>query len=171
MRDKSNFKSVATTGVILFLITGIAALILAFVNNVTAPMIKKNEEAKQSAAMMAVMPEADRFNKVEKAYEKNEKVINDFLLQFAYTLMIGVISIFMYNAANFRYGSGAYDFSNKLMWIVFAISLILCILFAALYKIKSNGKYKIALFFPWTDPNYRKPNNDLLKTKKSLLHT
>ena len=30
----------------------------------------------------------------------------------------------------------------------------------------SNGKYKTTLFFQWTDPNYRKPNTDLLKTKK-----
>ena len=35
----------------------------------------------------------------------------------------------------------------------------------------SNGKYEMALFFQRTDPNHRKPNNDLLKTKKSLLHT
>jgi magnesium-transporting ATPase (P-type) len=98
---------------------------------------------------MANMKQNKHNNIKEKAIiaKKNEKVINDFLLQFAYTLMIGVISIFMYNAANFRYGSGAYDFSNKLMWIVFAISLILCILFAALYKIKSNGKYKITSIY------------------------
>ena len=29
------------------------------------------------------------------AARQNEKIINDFLLQFAYTLTIGVISIFM----------------------------------------------------------------------------
>ena len=34
------------------------------------------------------------------------------------------------------------------------------------FETATNGKYKIALFFQWTDPNYRKPNNDLLKTKK-----
>jgi len=78
MRDKSNFKSVITTGIILFLITGIAALILGFVNDVTAPMIKKNEEAKQSAAMTAVMPEAESFKRVESGYAKNEKVADVF---------------------------------------------------------------------------------------------
>ena len=34
------------------------------------------------------------------------------------------------------------------------------------FETASNSKYEIALFFPRTDPNYRKPNNDLLKTKK-----
>ena len=34
------------------------------------------------------------------------------------------------------------------------------------FETSTNGKYKIVLFFQWTDPNYRKPNNDLLKTKK-----
>ncbi len=34
------------------------------------------------------------------------------------------------------------------------------------FETATNGKYKIVLFFQWTDPNYRKPNNDLLKTKK-----
>ena len=37
------------------------------------------------------------------------------------------------------------------------------------HRFKSNAKrkYKIALSCKWTDPNYRKPNTDLLKTKKS----
>ena len=36
------------------------------------------------------------------------------------------------------------------------------------HRFKSNAKlkYKIAPSFQWTDPNYRKPNTDLLKTKK-----
>jgi hypothetical protein len=36
------------------------------------------------------------------------------------------------------------------------------------HRFKSNAKrkYKIAQSFQWTDPNYRKPNTDLLKTKK-----
>lgn len=76
------------------------------------------------------------------AARQNEKIINDFLLQFAYTLTIGVISIFMYNAANYMYGYGAYNFSSKLMWSVFAITAVLCIVFAVLYKLKEQNKYK-----------------------------
>lgn len=73
---------------------------------------------------------------------QNEKIINDFLLQFAYTITIGVISIFMYNAANYMYGYGAYNFSSKLMWGVFVITAVLCIVFAVLYKLKEQNKYK-----------------------------
>ena len=39
-----------------------------------------------------------KHTKQEKAIlaKRNEKVINDFLLQFAYTLLIGVITIFAF---------------------------------------------------------------------------
>ena len=93
---------------------------------------------------MANMKQNKHNNIKEKAIiaKKNEKVINDFLLQFAYTLMIGVISIFMYNASNFMYGDAAYKASNKLMWTAFTITLVLCIAFAVLYILKKQSKHK-----------------------------
>lgn len=80
---------------------------------------------------------------------ENEKIINDFLLQFAYTLTIGVITIFMYNALTYRngYGYDAYIFANKISWFAFAVTLVLGILFIALYIIKKNNKYKITSIY------------------------
>lgn len=80
---------------------------------------------------------------------QNEKIINDILLQFAYTLTIGVISIFMFNALTYRngYDYSAYVFANKFSWFAFAVTLVLGILFAALYIIKKNNKYKIICIY------------------------
>lgn len=55
------------TGGILCAITAAAALLLGSVNSVTAPIIKKNEEAKMQAAMSNVMPKADSFDALEFA--------------------------------------------------------------------------------------------------------
>ncbi len=94
---------------------------------------------------MAKMKQSKHDNIKEKATlaKRNEKVVNDFLLQFAYTLLIGVVSIFMYNAANFMYGDNGYRASHKLMWGVFAITLVLCIIFAVVYKLNKQNKHKI----------------------------
>ena len=41
--------------------------------------------------------------------KRSEKIINDFLLQFAYTLLIGVVTIFAFNGiANYSYGGETY---------------------------------------------------------------
>ena len=42
MREKTKSPGIIKTGIILFLITGVAALILASINNVTAPIIAAN---------------------------------------------------------------------------------------------------------------------------------
>lgn len=74
MRDEIDVRAIAKTGLILFLITGIAALILAVVNNVTKPIISENEIQKQELAMKKVMPEAEAFKEIDKKYEENDKV-------------------------------------------------------------------------------------------------
>ncbi len=45
----------------LFLITALTALLLAVVNNITTPIIDKNNEAVALASKQEVLPEADRF--------------------------------------------------------------------------------------------------------------
>ena len=57
----SKVKEITKISVILFLITAISALLLALVNNITAPMIAANEEQSVQDALRVVMPEADRF--------------------------------------------------------------------------------------------------------------
>lgn len=51
-------------GGILFLITAVAALLLAVINNKTAPLIAQNQEKKQTQSMQTVMPQADAFEKL-----------------------------------------------------------------------------------------------------------
>ena len=86
----------------------------------------------------------------DKAYvaKQNEKIINDFLAQFAYTLTIGALSIFVYNAIGaFNYGLGAYNFTRVFIWIVFAIALAFGILFTSLATIKKKINYKISAIY------------------------
>ena len=65
---------------------------------------------------------------------KNEKIINDLLLQFAYTLTLFVLTIFVFNAtAAYKYGQGAYTTTRSLMWVLFGVGLALGILFVFLY--------------------------------------
>ncbi len=61
MLKKSDILNIIKTGLILFLITGIAAFVLSAVNNVTEPIITKNNAKKQEVAMKKVMPEAETF--------------------------------------------------------------------------------------------------------------
>lgn len=69
MGNKINIGEIIKIGVILFLITAIAAALLAFVNGKTAPLIEKNSLEKEQNAMMAVMPDAAEFNEVEISEE------------------------------------------------------------------------------------------------------
>lgn len=65
MKDKINIGEIIKTGAILFTITALAALLLAFVNGQTAPLIEKNSLEKEQNAMLAVMPDAAEFNEAE----------------------------------------------------------------------------------------------------------
>ena len=64
MREKTKSPGIIKTGIILFLITGVAALILASINNVTAPIIAANETEKQMTAMTNVLPDAENFEEL-----------------------------------------------------------------------------------------------------------
>ena len=52
-------ESMGMLALMLFLITFITALLLGFVNQVTAPQIAKNNEATRAAAMAEVIPDAE----------------------------------------------------------------------------------------------------------------
>ncbi len=79
---------------------------------------------------------------------ENEKIINDFLLQFAYTLTIGVISIFIYNALGiFGYGLDVYNGTRALMWTIFGICFAGGIALTILYIIKGKNRVKISAVY------------------------
>ncbi len=69
-------KEIIKVGLILFIITAVSALLLAFANKITAPIIAENNRIKTEAAMRTVLPEAETFTKVgvdgvEEAYIAN----------------------------------------------------------------------------------------------------
>lgn len=69
MLKKEDKIEIVKVGIILFLITAISAGLLAMVNAKTAPIITKNEEEKQQAAMRVVLPDAKSFG--------TENLLND----------------------------------------------------------------------------------------------
>ena len=62
MVKKTDLKEIIKIGAILFAITAAAALVLALMNSVTAPVIAKNQAEKQQKAMQVVLPEAMGFS-------------------------------------------------------------------------------------------------------------
>ena len=64
MSEKREKSDIIKVGLILFLITAVAAMILAFVNSATSPIIAEQEELKMQEAMSEVLPDADTFTEV-----------------------------------------------------------------------------------------------------------
>lgn len=60
-----NIKEIIRIGFILFAITAISALLLAYANKTTAPLIAENNQKKTDAAMKVVFPDGDSFEKLE----------------------------------------------------------------------------------------------------------
>lgn len=76
MLKKSDLPGIIKTGVILFLITGISAFILAEANKITAPIIEVNNQRNQEAAMRKVLPEADEEGGFEELADAADKENN-----------------------------------------------------------------------------------------------
>lgn len=70
MASKNNALEIIKVGVILFIITAVAALLLAVLNNITAPIIAKNEIEKLNNSMSAIMPSANEFNEIDYEDDK-----------------------------------------------------------------------------------------------------
>ena len=60
--------------VILFAITAVAALILAATNNLTALKIEENTTKEQNEARVAVMPDANKFEKLDVLLDEESLV-------------------------------------------------------------------------------------------------
>ena len=79
MADKKTLTEVLKVAVILFVITAVAAAILAAVNKVTAPVIAENDRKAQEQAMIDVLPGATEFfrakmdglNEAEEVYKSD----------------------------------------------------------------------------------------------------
>lgn len=75
MLSKKDIPEIIKTAAVLFAITAISAGILAAVNAKTAPIIEKNEAAKQEQAMKIVLPKADGFESDSIAVDSPDKSI------------------------------------------------------------------------------------------------
>ena len=64
MQKKNETLEILRVGLILFIITAVAACVLAVVNNITAPVISEREQSKFNAAMAEVLPAGDSFEEV-----------------------------------------------------------------------------------------------------------
>ncbi len=68
-------KETIVVAIKLFVITAIAALCLAFVNKVTAPIILENSEKAQTKALQGVLSEASEFKKSLVNFESGDKTV------------------------------------------------------------------------------------------------
>ncbi len=61
-------KEILRVGFILFVITAVSALLLAYANDITAPIIEQNAKIKTENSMKLLIPEADEFEQKENIY-------------------------------------------------------------------------------------------------------
>lgn len=88
-------------------------------------------------------------NKVKKAEKiaMEEKIVNDFLLQFAYSIFSAMLLMYIYNGRMFKYGADICLAMPKVIWVLFGIFAVLGIVFLVLNKTKNNNGYKIASIY------------------------
>lgn len=72
----SKAKEIIKISLILFLITAISALLLAFVNEKTAPLIAENSEKKTQEALKGVMSAAEKFEMVDNEFNVEDCTID-----------------------------------------------------------------------------------------------
>lgn len=88
MANKNVVKEVFKVAIILFVITAIAAAILAAVNKVTAPVIAENDKKAQEEAMREVLPEATLFGNMEISVNENSSVSEVYLSDAGYAVKV-----------------------------------------------------------------------------------
>ena len=101
---------------------------------------------------MARAKQKKQFDRSERAViaKQNEKIINDFLLQFAYTLTMCVITIFAYNAiAAVNYGSDTARTMRFISWALFVVCLAVGIILTVVYKLKKKDVTKTAAIYSY----------------------
>lgn len=86
---ESKAKSIIKTGLILFAITAVSALLLAVVNGVTAPIIESNSIEKTNASMRSVFKDAKDFVKVERDADTDKTVTEIYLAKDESSATIG----------------------------------------------------------------------------------
>lgn len=90
----------------------------------------------------------DKFRK-DKAIKSitKEKIVNDFLLQFTYSIFAAMLLMYIYNGRMFKYGNGVGAAMPAIIWTLFAIFAVLGIYFVYKYKTKRKSGFKTAAIY------------------------
>ena len=86
MDKKKIVAEIFKVAIILFIITAVAAAILAYVNKVTAPIIAENNRQAQELAMKEVLPDATAFEKTEYTANENSSVTEVYSADAGYAV-------------------------------------------------------------------------------------
>lgn len=92
------------------------------------------------------LPNKSREIKAKKAAIQ-EKIVNDFLLQFSFSIFSAMLLMYIYNGRLFKYGSAIGNFMPALIWTLFVVFAVLGIFFTYLYKNKSKNSFKVASIY------------------------
>ncbi len=85
-------------------------------------------------------------NKAKKAAIQ-EKIVNDFLLQFTFSIVSAMLLLYIYNGRLFKYGSSVGNSMPAFIWTLFAVFAVLGIIFTYFYKNKGKGSFKVAAIY------------------------
>ncbi len=76
-----------------------------------------------------------------------EKIVNDFLLQFTFSILSAMLLMYIYNGRLFKYGSSVGNSMPAFIWILFGVFAVLGIIFTYLYKNKGKNGFKVAAIY------------------------
>lgn len=76
-----------------------------------------------------------------------EKIVNDFLLQFTYSIFAAMLMLYIYNGRMFKYGAGIGTAMPAIIWTLFGIFAVLGIYFIYMYKTKQRSGFKTAAVY------------------------
>ena len=79
--------------------------------------------------------------------DKSEKISNDFLLQFAYSIASSIVLLFVYNASLFRYGGGIGSAMPKVLWVLFGIFVLLGSYYICMWRKTDRNGFKITAIY------------------------
>lgn len=76
-----------------------------------------------------------------------EKIVNDFLLQFTYSIFAAMLMLYIYNGRMFKYGAEIGTAMPAIIWTLFGIFAVLGIYFICMYKTKQKSGFKTAAVY------------------------
>lgn len=82
-----------------------------------------------------------KIDKKDKAL-KEEKIVNDFLLQVTYSILSAIVVLFIYNCRMFNYGTNIGLQTPAIIWSLFGVFAVLTIIGFVKYKTTKKTGYR-----------------------------